>query len=113
MVIGLILVINLTRGAIDLWQVNERMKSSDEELKALENDKKALEKEFNQQLSADYAEIEIRDKLNMAKPGEKVVIIPEDKLASKAQEVKFLESQKTPKTEVLPVWRQWLKVLGF
>jgi len=110
-VLGMLLIVNLSRGIWSLLKARDRIREAEERLAQLVAQKKELEKQVQYQLSEGYAEKEIRDKLSMAKPGEVVVILPEimqqatgDTLQAKERDSKTTEAQ--------PNWRKWLGVLG-
>jgi cell division protein FtsB len=73
-----VVIISLSRGAWELWNLQSRVTDREEEYQALVAEKEALERRYQEQTSPFAVEREIRDKLNMAKPGEVVVIVPEE-----------------------------------
>jgi cell division protein FtsB len=105
--LGMLLIVNLSRGAWDLYRVRDRIQQADEEVQKLAAEKQRLETEVQYQFSEDYAEQTIRDKLNMAKPGEVVVILP------------ALTPIATPSgwgvavtpTDEPPIWKKWWKII--
>lgn len=111
MVVGGMLIFNLSRGAIGLWKAQDRLKEAEKQLQKLTNDKTALEEQLKYQLSDDYAEKEIRQKLGMAKPGEMVVILPEISPIPTTPLRQGFAGQAS--NDNLPDWKKWLKVLGF
>ena len=77
------------------------------ELKALEAEYQALENEAEIKASDEYAEQVIRDTLKMAKPGETVVMLPNNE--NDIHESPPLEEES--KREPAAVWRQWWELL--
>jgi cell division protein FtsB len=74
--IGLVLVINLSRNILKLLKAGDRISLAERKLAELEkkNQQLAEQKEYYQ--SEDFVEQEARNKLNMARPGEAIVILP-------------------------------------
>lgn len=75
------------------------------ELEARNRDLKAEAEKSNQEL---VTEAIIRDELDLAKPGDIVVIIPEELLQSRINE----QNQET-EDQNIPNWQRWLQVFGF
>ncbi len=99
--------INLSRGIWGLLQAERHLEKVEQEVAALEAEKRALEEEYTYQTSPDFTEQQIREKLSMAKPGEEVVIIPPGVLPTIA-----IPTQQ-PKPTPIPehIWQQWRDVL--
>jgi hypothetical protein len=91
-----------------LWRAGGRVAEVEERVAALEQEKRQLSLEAEERLSAEYAERAIRDQLNMAKPEEVVLIMPE--LTPVATPAALLEQPIVGGVEDLPVWRQWVEV---
>jgi len=76
-----------------------------EELSQLQSRNSYLKSELERVNSLQFIEYQARDKLNLAKPGETVVIISED-------EIKRILTQNQPPVEVnKPNWQKWLELL--
>ena len=85
------------------------MQTASARVAKLQQEKVALEQESQHQLSQGFAEREIRDKLNMAKPGEVVVILPE--MTPAATPTAVLQPKEPVENQ--PNWKKWLEVFGF
>ena len=101
--IVLVVAYNLLGQITDALRSGERLSSQAEAVFKLEVKNRELKKKLSQINSPQFIEQQARDKLGLGKPGETIVIIPEDKLklimgASESAEVR------------LPNWLGWLKV---
>lgn len=102
-IIVLIIAYNLIRQIMEAVKSGERLSESAEAVYKLEIKNKELKEKLTQIKSPEFLEEEIRNRLGFAKPGETVVVIPQEKLklilgASASAEVR------------LPNWLGWLKV---
>lgn len=74
----------------------------EERLGKLKKKNEELQKQYEESRQLDFIEKQAREKLNMSREGEVVVILPK------------LTSIPTPTpTPYREIWQQWLKVLGF
>jgi len=106
--IFILLIISLSRGILDLLGTKDRFTRAEQtvsELEARNRDLKAEAEKSNQEL---VTEAIIRDELDLAKPGDIVVIIPEELLQSRINE----QNQET-EDQNIPNWQRWLQVFGF
>lgn len=100
--LGFYLIIGLTRELLVLVKKSERTQKMEEEISKLEAKKQALKEKLEYVRSEEFVEKEAREKLDMAKEEEVVVVLPE-KLEFKGQSLEASE-------EDLPNWQQWLKL---
>lgn len=101
--VGLVVAYNLITQIMEATKSGERWSQAAETVYKLEAKNKELKKKLTQIKSPQFIEEIARNKLGLGKPGETVVIIPEDKLklilgASSSAKVRF------------PNWLGWLKV---
>lgn len=75
-VIGLSLIFNLSRDILRLIKASDQIRQAEQKVRDLEVEQRQLveKKEYFQ--SEEFVEEEARNKLNMAKPGETIVILP-------------------------------------
>ncbi len=108
--LGLLLLIGLSSSVVRSYQkvgatkaVIEREKVRVEKLKK-ENMK--LEEDLARVKSEEFIEVQLRDKLGLAKPGEIVLVLPD------AETLKKLAPRIEKEEEVLPdpPWRKWIKL---
>lgn len=108
-VLGIVIVLALVIAYKLLVQISDALKSSErlskqaEAVYKLEAKNKQLKKKLSEVQSADFIEQQARDKLGLGKPGETVVIIPEDKIKE------VLGTSGSAEVR-LPNWLGWLKV---
>lgn len=107
MVVGVVLAVNLSRSIFDFLRLKSRLVEAEQKLEQLKLEQQGLEKEYSYKTKPEYLEQEVRNKLNMAKPGEMVVIIPESELASAAAISSRSAQDETKETKAMPIWRQW------
>lgn len=107
LVLGILIVLAAARGlimqTIDAVRSGERLSQSADAVYKLEIKNKELKKQLAKVGSVEYLEEEVRNRLGLAKKGETLVVIPEEKLkavlgASQSAVVRF------------PNWLGWLKV---
>ena len=100
-IIGIALIVSLSRSIIKMFKAKDELKLAEQKIEELQKEVASLtvKKEFYQ--SEEFIEQEARNKLNMVKEGETVVVLP-----SNLEEI-FREREKQPQTS-LPNWRQWL-----
>ncbi len=97
LILGLFLIVNLTRSIWELLGAGDRIKEAEEKVAQLRLKNDELKKRFSEVQSPAYLEKIAREKLGLAKEGEVVVILPPYQPAPAPQ-----ESQ-----ENLPNWQKW------
>jgi len=102
-IIGTGLIISLSRNIYRLLKADDQVKLAQENLKKLEEEHQELLKKKEYYQSEEFVEKEARNKLNLSKPDETVVILP----PNLGQTVEKIGS--TP-TRELPNWQEWLKL---
>lgn len=99
-VIGVSLIVNLTRDILRLLKAGERIKVAENKLEQVEEERNLLLEKKEYYASEEFIEETARDKLNMARPGETIVILPPN-LAEVVG-----RKEKEPVRE-LPNWQKW------
>ncbi|MCX6725786.1 MAG: septum formation initiator family protein [Candidatus Shapirobacteria bacterium] len=102
-IIGLVFIVNLSRNIFRLLQTTNQLKEAEQKVSQLEKETEALAKKKELYQSSSFIEEEARNKLNMVKEGETVVILPPN--FGQVIEGKGNQAQKP-----LPNWRQWLNL---
>lgn len=100
----LVITYNLLVQIMDAMRSGERLSSQAETVYKLEAKSRELKKKLSQIQSPLFIEQQARDKLGMAKPGETIVIIPEEKLKQ------VLGASQSSQEVRLPNWLGWWKV---
>jgi len=101
--VGLGLIVNLSRNILKLLKSAEEMKLAEKRIEELEKESEILaqKKEFYQ--SESFVEQEARNKLNMGKEGETMVVLPPN-----VKEV--LGEKGNLPSKPIPYWQQWLNL---
>ena len=102
-VIGVGLIIKLSGDILRLLKAGQKVKLAEERVFELEKEKEKLSEKRQYYQSQDFVEEEARNKLNMAKPGETIVILPPN-----LEEI--LGKQKQSSSPFLPNWKKWWKL---
>lgn len=98
--IGLGLIINLSRDISRLWRAGEQVKLVEEKAQKLKEEQQKLVQKKAYYQSEEFIEEEARNKLNMAKPDETVVILPPNvsQILGRKEETSIPE---------IPNWQRW------
>lgn len=101
-IIGVGLIISLSRNIYRLLKTGDQVKLVQQRLEKLEKEHQELleKKEYYQ--SEEFVEQEARNRLNLGKPGETIVILPPN--VGESGEVSSVTASE------LPIWKQWLKL---
>lgn len=95
-------ILSLGRNLVRLWRAGDRLEQAEEKVQALREENWQLKKEQQFLGSQLFFEQQVRDKLNMVKPGEAVVLLPP------AASLRPDQKEEGTQEELdLPVWRQW------
>lgn len=107
-VIGLLVLIitGLVKSLIDFSTTRDRFVEAEKEVQELEREKEELQSQLTLEDEEYVTEKELRDALGLSRPGEVVVVIPEDLLEetlSQRQELKQLNIDQTN-------WQKWIQL---
>lgn len=100
--VGIILIIKLCGDILRLRRAADQIEIAEKRVEQLEDEKRELLKKKEYYQSEEFIEQEARNKLNMARPGETIVVLPQT--GGKSSE--FGEK----KTEELQNWQKWWKL---
>ena len=98
-ILGIILIANLVRSIAGLWQKGEIIKDYEKRLWDAQGRNEEIKKNLAKLQSPEYIEKQAREKLNLGKEKEFVVILPA-----------VTPLPKSPVEEALPPWRQWFRL---
>ncbi len=101
-IIGTGLIISLSRNIYCLLKAGDQVELAQQRLEELEKEHQELLKKEDYYQSEEFVEQEARNRLNMGKPGETVVILPPNVGGTG-------EITSTPAPE-LPNWQRWLRL---
>ena len=99
-VIGMGLIISLSRSIVRLLKLGNPAEELKKELLGLEIEKENLLKKKAYYQSDEFIEDQARNILNMGKPGERIVILPDD----------FLKEEAIQEAKSLPNWKKWFEI---
>jgi len=102
-IVGIGLIVNLSRDILRLLRAADELKLAAQKVEELQKEGESLTQKKNYYQSETFIEEEARNKLNMAKEGETVVILPPN-----LKEV--LGEKENLSAKPLPNWRQWLNL---
>ena len=95
-------IFNISRSVWRIYRRGDRLMELRREIENLKEEKKRLQEEIVYRQSPEFIEKEARDRLNMVKEGERVVILPAELTPPSTKEKK---TSKEVVTE--PNWKQW------
>ncbi|HUV42493.1 MAG TPA: septum formation initiator family protein [Patescibacteria group bacterium] len=101
-IIGIGLIISLSRNIYRLIKAGDQVRSAQEYLEELEKEHQALLEKKGYYQSEEFVEQEARNRLNLGKEGETVVILPPN--------VGQNETNLPEKALGLPNWQKWLRL---
>jgi len=102
--LSLVLAYNLITQIIDSVKSGDRLSQAADNVYKLEAKNKELKKKLSEVQSPEFIEQQARDKLGLGRPGETMVIIPDEKL-------KEVMGASQPAQQIrLPNWLGWLRV---
>jgi len=99
-VLGIAFIVKLTGDFLHLLKASQRIKIMEEKVFKLEEKKKELSAKYQYYQTPEFIEEEARNKLNMAKPGETIVILPPNL-------EELLNRPKTKTEPLIPNWKKW------
>ena len=102
LIFGIYLIISLSRSVLDLWQKQDEVEKARNRVKDLAQENNRLKSQFEYVQTQDFVEKMAREKLNLVKPGETVVFIPQSVLRE--------ATASAAPTPPPPNWQQWIRL---
>jgi len=99
-IFGVGFIVKLRGDLLRLLRATQRIKVEEERILKLEEKRRELSQKYQYYQTPEFIEEEARNKLNMARPGETIVIIPPN-----LNEI--INHSKSQVNSPLPNWRQW------
>jgi len=103
LILGIYLVIVLSRELFNLLKKGERIEKMEEKIEGLKMKNQESKERLEYVKSEEFVEKEVRDKLNMAKEDEVIVVLPEG-LELRDQQLEASSEEDWPN------WKRWLKL---
>lgn len=97
---GIYFAFSLTKQIWSLWQGRARLEDTQKIYQKAEEENRQLKNDLAYKESDEFVEKEAREKLNFAREGEEIAILPIRE-----------EIEKEEEKEEIPNWRKWLKLL--
>lgn len=105
LIVGISLIVNLSRDIARLLRSGKQVEKAQRKVEELKREHEELVKRKEYLQSPEFIEEEARNKLNMSREGETIVILP----PNVEELVGFLE-EETGEEEQLPNWKRWWKL---
>ena len=100
---GISLIVNLSKDIMRLLRSGDELKLAEQKVIELEEERVLLKEKKEYYQSEEFVEEVARNKLNMSKEGETIVILPED-----VQGILGTKNSQMP--EFIPSWKQWINL---
>lgn len=102
-IVGILLIVSLVRNIRRLLRASGEIKLTEKKVQELEKENQQLAEKKKYYQSPEFIEEQARDKLNMARPGETIVILPPN-----VEEI--LGKTRKESLPELPNWKRWWKL---
>jgi len=102
-VIGIVLIVSLSRSILKMFRAKDELKLAEQKIEELQKEAAILTEKKDFYQSEEFIEQEARNKLNMVKEGETVVVLPPNLK-------ELLGGRENQPQILLPNWRQWLNL---
>lgn len=102
--VAALILISLIKQISESLNISQRLEGQVEEVARLQEENKRLKKRLEEVLELEFIEEVARNKLNLSRPNETVVVIPLETINQVIASNKELEEPK------LPNWQGWLRL---
>jgi cell division protein FtsB len=104
--IFLLMFASLIRNILRVVESNKRIEKAQDQVEKLKKENEELEEKLAVTKSEGYIEKQLRDKLGLAKEGEIVIVLPDEKILETLAPSLEEEEETLPD----PNWKKWLKM---
>jgi len=104
--IFLLMFASLIRNILRVVESNKRIEKAQDQVEKLKKENEELEEKLAVTKSEGYIEKQLRDKLGLAKEGEIVIVLPDEKILETLAPSLEEEGETLPD----PNWKKWLKL---
>ena len=104
--IFLLMFVSLIRNVLRVVESNKRIEKAQDRVEKLKKENEELEEKLAVTKSEGYIEKQFRDKLGLAKEGEIVIVLPDEKILGTLAPSLEEEEETLPD----PNWKKWLKM---
>jgi len=99
---------SLSQTYIKIKKIKKEVQSRQHELAELKQTEEELKQKYAEVTSPDYIEKQLRDRLNLSKENEIVLVLPPDEVLKK-----FVPPDEAKeKADLTPNWRKWMNIFG-
>lgn len=105
LILGIYLLYVSGKSVLSLWGASSRIENAQRNLTAARKENNELKKRLAYVKSREYLEKEARDRLNLSKEGETVVVLPSVIPLLKTQEAPLLKDD-------IPNWKKWYRLFA-
>jgi len=102
----LLMFVSLIRNILRVVESNKRIEKAQGRVEKLKKENEELEKNLAITKSGEFIERQLRDKLGLAKEGEIVIVLPDEKILETLAPSLEEEEETLPD----PNWKKWLKL---
>ena len=102
----LLMFVSLIRNILRVVESNKRIEKAQDQVERLKKENEELEEKLAVTRSEGYIEKQLRDKLGLAKEGEIVIVLPDEKILETLAPSLEEEEETLPD----PNWKKWLKL---
>jgi len=102
-IIGIALIVSLSRSILKMFRARDELRLAEQKIEELQKEAAILTEKKDFYQSEEFIEQEARNKLNMVKEGETVVVLPPNLK-------ELLGGRENQPQILLPNWRQWLNL---
>jgi cell division protein FtsB len=104
--IFLLMFVSLIRNILRVVESNKRIEKAQDQVEKLKKENEELEENLAITKSEEFIERQLRDKLGLAKEGEIVIVLPDEKILETLAPSLEEEEETLPD----PNWKKWLKM---
>lgn len=110
LLIGLYLMLNLSQSIISLTTKNKELEQANDKVEKEISRNSQLISELSKVQNPKYIEQQAREKLGMSRPGETVVVVPEEAVVQMASLTASLSADFYARFDETPNWQKWVKL---
>lgn len=104
--LAFLFIVSLIRNILRINQANKEILEAEERVDEAIAENNELKAKVEKLRSSEFQEAQLRDKLDLAKEGEIVVVLPDEEILRKLAPKRIEEENILPD----PTWRRWLKL---
>ncbi len=104
--LAFLFIVSLIRNILRINQANKEILEAEERVDKAIAENNELKAKVEKLRSSEFQEAQLRDKLDLAKEGEIVVVLPDEEILRKLAPKRIKEENILPD----PTWRRWLKL---